>query len=405
MMKKSLSFICAMIFVLTAAGCGNTASTSSQTESSSSSVSESSSSSESSEASSEEVSSASEETQGEYHTVVDHAGNEVEVPYDIERIAVADIYPLPSVLSVFFDSAEKIVGMAPASMTAAQNSLLSELYPEILNADTSFTDGTTINVEELIKLDPDVVFYGASNPEIGEQLKNAGIPGIAISVNKWDYNAIETLDNWISLISEMFPDNDKTELVSDYSNEVYDEIQQRVADMTDEERARVFFLFQYSDTTIATSGQNFFGQWWADAIGAVNVAQELTTDNANQVSMEQIYGWNPDTILITNFNQATPDDLFNNTIGSYDWSEIDASKLGQVYKMPLGMYRSYTPGVDTPITLYWLAKTVYPELFEDIDVTEKTIDYYDSVFGVQLTEEQAESIFTPVTAAGEVYFD
>ena len=405
MMKKSLSFICAMIFVLTAAGCGNTDSTSSQTESSSSSVSESSSSSESSEASSEEVSSASEETQGEYHTVVDHAGNEVEVPYDIERIAVADIYPLPSVLSVFFDSAEKIVGMAPASMTAAQNSLLSELYPEILNADTSFTDGTTINVEELIKLDPDVVFYGASNPEIGEQLKNAGIPGIAISVNKWDYNAIETLDNWISLISEMFPDNDKTELVSDYSNEVYDEIQQRVADMTDEERARVFFLFQYSDTTIATSGQNFFGQWWADAIGAVNVAQELTTDNANQVSMEQIYGWNPDTILITNFNQATPDDLFNNTIGSYDWSEIDASKLGQVYKMPLGMYRSYTPGVDTPITLYWLAKTVYPELFEDIDVTEKTIDYYDSVFGVQLTEEQAESIFTPVTAAGEVYFD
>ena len=404
-MKKSLSFICAMIFVLTAAGCGNTASTSSQTESSSSAASESSSSSETEETASEEVSSASEETQGEYHTIVDHAGNEVEIPYDIERIAVADIYPLPSVLSVFFDSAEKIVGMAPASMTAAQNSLLSELYPEILNAETGFTDGTTINVEELIKLDPDVVFYCASNPEIGEQLQNAGIPGVAISVNKWEYNAIETLDNWISLISEMFPENDKTQLVSDYSNEVYDEIQQRVADMTDEERARVFFLFQYTDTTIATSGQNFFGQWWADAIGAVNVAQELTTDNANQVSMEQIYGWNPDTILITNFNQASPDDLFNNTIGSYDWSEIDAIKLGQVYKMPLGMYRSYTPGVDTPITLYWLAKTVYPELFEDIDVTEKTIDYYDTVFGVELTEEQAESIFTPVTAAGEVYFD
>lgn len=402
-MNKSLSFICALVFLLTAAGCSNTASTSSEsTESSASSSSETAS---SSGESSEEVSSAESEGTEETHIVVDHAGNEVEVPYDIERIAVADIYPLPSVLSVFFDSAEKIVGMAPASMTAAQNSLLSELYPEILNAETGFTDGTTVNIEELIKLDPDVVFYGASNPEIGEQLKNSGIPGIAISVNKWDYNAIETLDNWISLISEMFPDNDKTQLVSDYSNEVYDEIQERVADMSDEDRARLFFLFQYSDTTIATSGQNFFGQWWADAIGAVNVAQELTTDNANQVSMEQIYGWNPDTILITNFNQATPDDLFGNTIGSYDWSEIDAIKLGQVYKMPLGMYRSYTPGVDTPITLYWLAKTVYPELFEDIDVTEKTIDYYDSVFGVQLTEEQAESIFTPVTAAGAVYFD
>ena len=403
-MKKVLSLILAMVLVFTVAGCGNTASTSSQTENSSSAVPETPS-SESSDTASQETSSTSEEAQGEYHTVVDHAGNEVEVPYDIQRIAVADIYPLPSVLSVFFDSAEKIVGMAPASMTAAQNSLLSELYPEILNAETGFTDGTTINIEELVKLDPDVVFYGASNPEIGEQLKNAGIPGIAISVNKWDYNAIETLDNWISLISELFPDNDKTELVSNYSNQVFDEIQQRVVDMSDEERARVFFLFQYSDTTIATSGQHFFGQWWADAIGAVNVAQELTTDNANQVSMEQIYGWNPDTILITNFNQATPDDLYNNTIGSYDWSQIDAIKLKQVYKMPLGMYRSYTPGVDTPVTLYWLAKTVYPDLFEDIDITEKTIEYYDSVFGIQLTEEQAESIFTPVTAAGEVYFD
>lgn len=387
-MKKCLSFVLAIVLALTVVGCGDTSSSSSQVDSGSSVA---------------ETSSLPEDTQGDTHVVVDHAGNEVEVPYDIQRIVVADIYPLPSVLSVFFDSAEKIVGIAPASMTAAENSLLSQLYPEILNAETSFTDGTTINMEELVKLDPDVVFYGASNPEIGKQLKNGGIPGIAISVNKWNYNAIETLDNWISLISELFPDNDKTELVSNYSNQVYEEIQQRVADLPEEDRARVFFLFQYSDTTIATSGQNFFGQWWADAIGAVNVAQELTTDNANQVNMEQIYGWNPDTILITNFNQATPDDLYNNTIGSYDWSEIDAIQLRQVYKMPLGMYRSYTPGVDTPVTLYWLAKTVYPDLFEDIDVTEKTIDYYDTVFGITLTEEQAESIFTPVAAAGKVF--
>ena len=47
-----------------------------------------------------------------------------------------------------------------------------------------------------------------------------------------------------------------------------------------------------------------------------------------------------------------------------------------VYKMPLGMYRSYTPGIDTPITLLWMAKTAYPARFEDIDVTQRAIDYY-----------------------------
>ena len=335
--------------------------------------------------------------------VVDHAGNEVEVPAKIDRIVVADIYPLPSVLTIFFDSAEKIVGMAPASMTAAQNSLLGELYPEILNASTGFTDGTDVNIEELLKLEPDVVFYSASSVETGEKLKNAGLPGIAISVNKWEYNTIETLNEWIALLSQLFPENDKYETVSKKSNEIYDLVQERVKDIPEAERRKVFFLFQYSESAIATSGQKFFGQFWADAIGAVNVSKELSNDNSASVSMEQIYDWNPDLIFITNFNTAVPEDLYNNTVGNYDWSEIDAVKEQQAFKMPLGMYRSYTPGVDTPITLLWLSKTAYPQLFEDIDVTQEAISYYKEVFGVDLTAEQAERIFTPVTDAGHVF--
>ena len=70
--------------------------------------------------------------------------------------------------------------------------------------------------------------------------------------------------------------------------------------------------------------------------------------------------------------------------------------------MPLGMYRSYTPGVDTPITLLWLAKTAYPDNYKDIDIIERTIEYYRDVFGVNLTREQAESIFSPAVDAGNV---
>ena len=101
------------------------------------------------------------------HIVTDHNGNEVAVPDNAERIVVCDIYPLPSVLTVFFDSADKIVGMAQPSMTAAQNGLLGELYPELLDAQTGFIDGSDINMEELLKLEPDVVFYSASNPAQG----------------------------------------------------------------------------------------------------------------------------------------------------------------------------------------------------------------------------------------------
>ena len=334
-------------------------------------------------------------------TVIDHAGNEVTLPENPQRIVVCDILPMPSVLAVFFDSAEKIVGMSSTSMSAAENSLLSELYPEILNAETGFINGTEVNTEELLKLAPDVVFYSASTPALGEKLTAAGFNAVAISANKWEYDCIETLENWISLISQIYPDNDKTAVVAEYSSEAYELVQSRVKDLPEDEREEVFFLFKYSETDMMTSGCSFFGQWWMNAIGAVNVAEELTQDNQVSVNMEQVYEWDPDKILITNFTTALPEDIYGNTIGNCNWSGIEAVADKEVYKMPLGMYRSYTPGADTPVTLLWMAKTVYPQLFEDIDITEYTIDYYEAVFGITLTKEQAESIFVPAGSAAE----
>ena len=168
----------------------------------------------------------------------------------------------------------------------------------------------------------------------------------------------------------------------------------------EEEREQAFFLYQYSETNLQTSGKLFFGQWWADAIGAKNVAEELSTDNSVAVNMEQIYAWNPELIFITNFTSADADALYNNTVGTYNWSVVDAVENHRVYKMPLGMYRSYTPGVDTPVTLLWLAKTAYPHLFEDIDIIQETKTYYKEVFGIDLTQEQAASIFAPASDAG-----
>lgn len=365
-MKRMLSFILALLMMLSLVGCGTTPATPAV----------------------------------ETHIVVDHNGNEVELPVEINRIAVCGILPLPSVLAIFFDSAEKIVGMSGTSMTAAANSLLGELYPEILKAETGFIDGTTVNVEELLKLQPDVVFYHASQKEVGDTLKNAGFPAVAVSVNKWDYNCIETLNNWISLLSDIFPDNDKAAVVEEFSNKMYDLVQSRVSTLPEESRERAFFLYQYSETTMMSSGQNFFGQWWADAIGAVNVGEEVETDNQITVNMEQVYDWNPSLIFMTNFTTAYPEDLYNNTVGVYNWSVVDAVQNQRVYKMPLGMYRSFTPGVDTPVTLLWLAKTAYPDLFEDIDIIQETKTYYQEVFGITLTDEQAASIFTPVAQAG-----
>ena len=71
--------------------------------------------------------------------------------------------------------------------------------------------------------------------------------------------------------------------------------------------------------------------------------------------------------------------------------------------MPLGSYRSYTPGVDTPITLLWMAKKVYPSLFSDIDMTVETRNYYHDIYGITLTDEQINTMFEANRAAASGY--
>ena len=171
-------------------------------------------------------------------------------------------------------------------------------------------------------------------------------------------------------------------------------------DLADDQKQTVLFLFQYDDTKMVTSGSNFFGQWWCDAVGALNAANEIPAENKNAaITMEQVYAWNPDVIILTNFTPTKPEDLYNNTVGSDDWSSVKAVQDKRVYKMPMGTYRSYTPSVDTPMVLEWMAQVVYPDLFSDYDIDADVKAYYQDVFGVSLTDDQISMMY-PSTAAG-----
>ena len=164
------------------------------------------------------------------------------------------------------------------------------------------------------------------------------------------------------------------------------------------------FLFNYSDTTMITSGKRFFGQFWCDAVGGRNVAEEVAAENSNAViNMEQVYEWDPDVIFITNFTPAQPEDLYENAVGQDDWSSVKAVENREVYKLPLGTYRSYTPSTDTPMTLLWMAKNVYPSLFEDVDMTEEVKAYYKDMYGVELTDSQVERMYHPGREAAKGY--
>jgi len=332
--------------------------------------------------------------------IVDQAGNEVEIPNTIDRVVISSLWPLPSVYVLFQGSADKLVGMHPASLSAAKHSMLTTVAPEIENVETSFIQNGEINIEELLNLNPDIVFYNAGNVKEKEILDKAGIPAVGFSTTIADYNTVETTNSWVELLGDVFQEENKAAEITEYGRETYAEIQERVKDIPEEERERVLILFKYSDTQFQTSGSHFFGQFWCEATGTINVASELK--GISDVNMEQIYEWNPDIIYVTNFSEYMPEDLFGNTaLDGHDWSQVKAVQEGKVYKYPLGMYRWYPPSSDSPLALWFQAKTSYPELFEDIDLEETVKDYYQQFYHIDLTDDEVEKIFNPVKEAAE----
>ncbi len=328
-------------------------------------------------------------------TVIDHAGNEVEIPNKIERIVISAVRPLPSVYCLFEGDASKLVGIHPSSMAAAQNSILPDIMPDILNVSTDFAQGGTVNIEEVLALDPDIVFYNSADIAEGEMYRLVGIPAVAFSTANWGSDVLDTFNGWVTLLGEVLQQEDKVAGIVEYGEEVENFVRARLAENDDIDRPRALIIQRYDSTsmTVSGSGSGSWAEYWIDAAGGINVASEVT--GFPTVNMEQIYEWNPEMIFITNFAPVLPEDLYNNAIEGDDWSHVEAVQLEQVYKFPLGMYRWFPPSSDTPLSLLWMAKHLQPELFVDVDMDQTIKDYYLRFYGIEVSDEILNRIYNP----------
>lgn len=335
-------------------------------------------------------------------TITDQLGREVAIPEPIGRVVITGILPIPSVFCIVDGSGEKIVGMAPASMGAAENSMLRIFYPEVLNASTSFMrQEGSINLEELSNLRPDVVFCSADSGE-HEVVAKTGIPVVAIRASSAaNGNALETVNGWVDLLGDVLGKRDRAKTLKAAGYEMLGEVASKLWLVPEDKRPSVLFLFNHTDKIIRASGRDFFGDFWIRAAGGVNAAAELT--GRPEISMEEVYNWNPDYIFITNFSPTLPKDILNNAIPGQDWSHVKAVREGRVFKMPIGIYRWFPPSTDSPVVVKWMAQKLHPEVFSYYDMNEVTRGYYRRFYGHELTPEELRAIFNPTRDTAKGY--
>lgn len=323
----------------------------------------------------------------EFRTVIKQNGRVVKIPKKIDRVVISSL-PLPSLYYAITGSVDNVVGVTRNKLRV-DFSMLNILAPELMDASTNFVNSTDVNVETVIKLRPDLVFYGGLDLKKIEQFDAVGIPTVGIYLVKGG-NALESLHLWAGLLGQIFNKETRVSELVDLDEITMEMIHSRVCRIPQGEKPKALILFHHDDTKIDVNGKDSFAQFWLEATGAVNVSGEIS--GMASVNMEQIYKWNPDIIYITNFSRTLPEELIENTVKGQDWSKIKAVKEKRVYKVPSGIYRWYAPSADASLMLKWMAQINHPDIFNDYDIKQEMKNHYSWFYNYDLSNEEIDKI-------------
>lgn len=321
----------------------------------------------------------------ETRAVIDDRGIAVEIPAEVKRVVTVCI-PYAQIVWALDSSGERIVGMHDSSKVAVGNSMLGKMAPELMNVESGFTElgSFVVNVEELLKLQPDVVFQWTKQDKEIKKMEAAGITVIA-ATNLLD---IDEVPHRLKLVGEVLGEEQRAaELITNY-RETVETISSRTSEIPEESKPTVIHLYNVEQLRIAPY------PWYETAGARYPVSKWVNA------TMEQILVWNPDIIYISNFCEQMPEDLIENKIKGQDWSHVEAVMNGRIYKVPLGTYRWGPWNAESALMLWWAAKIQHPDLFTDYTIEEKIRDFYSKFYNYDLSDEEIEWILHPIPLKG-----
>ena len=329
------------------------------------------------------------------HIVTDHAGHEVEVPNKIEKIVIDQVPILSTYMAYNEGKAPYIVGYAGSLKQVISGTVLKDMAPELLDATNTVQGQSDLNVEEIMKLKPDVIFYNAKNQDRYEKLSKTGVPCIGFVTMGADTPAdpINRYGEWLKLLEDVFGEKGKMDNFLKAGDEIVKDVEERIAKVPEEKRPSGMILWKYQEGTPIVAGKGTFGDFWLKRLKVKNVAEEAK--GYAKVNVEQIYAWNPDVFYLDGpglLNIKT-EDVYNNSVEGFDFSNLKSVKDKRVYNSKLGMWNWLTPNPDAPLVLAWLASETYPDAFKDYDLKKVIKDYYQKWYNYELSDEQIEDMF------------
>ncbi len=298
-------------------------------------------------------------------TIVDGTGESVDVSRPVMRIV--SITSRTSEIICALDAGERIVGRD--SYSIVPKSL--EDVPVV--AGSSYTP----NVELILELEPDLVIADSMlSDDYRQRIEDAGIP--VIVETSWDP---ATVDGVVSHLGIVLDEEDRAGEIIGFIEQYHDIVEERCADLKEEEKPAVFF--EWSQPYHSGASGTLFHNLTV-ASGGINVVADETAKYPT-VSPEWLAERDPDIIL--RLVSSTEDLTEEMMVEARD--EI-LSRPGLISVKAVEDDRAYilsspvTTGVRSIIGELYLAKWFHPDHFEDIDPEEVHEELVQQFFGQEL---------------------
>lgn len=316
--------------------------------------------------------------------VTDQLNRTVTLPDHITRAVVLQHQTLN--LLVQLDAMPQVVGVL--------SSWQKQLGPNYLRLAPSLAkmpmpgDLTAVNIESLLALHPQVVFVANYAPaDMIAQIEQAGIPVVAISLRREPaaqagkinpvlenedrvYNL--GLQDGIRLIGKVMGREAQADAMV---KDVFQQralVAKRLQDIPEDQRVRVYM----ANPDLTTYGSGKYTGLMMQHAGAVNVAAK-DIQGFKQVSIEDVLKWNPAVIFV----QERYPDVVQQILTSPQWQPIEAVKHKRVYLMPeYAKAWGYPMPEALALGELWMAKTLYPQRFTDVDLQQHVDSYYQRYY-------------------------
>lgn len=270
------------------------------------------------------------------------------------------------------------------------------LYPQVRDNPLVGKSGAAINYEMLSGLDPDLVILRVGSCTL-QSMEDEGVQktistiealGIPIIVLKgppcFDEPDLSTISDEIRIIGKVFDKEDKAQELADYLESQTQVILERTKDIPESEQPTVL-IFGASPTSRQSGGvgsvkgtdtiESYFIENIVHAKNAFHEAGSPT------ISAEQLLALNPDAIVLGTANGYHPPEELYSAPYYQNVAELSAVKNHRVYSFPWEPCNC-AKRLEYPIDVMVIAKTAYPDRFEDIDLGEWLLLFYKKVYGV-----------------------